>query len=456
VSILPARNRALHVVRDWNVRVILVAIGCVASFRWWSAWPPGGRITLGPTLSDRLWGIAPLLFRSLLALFFAVWALKLLFEYLLRSRPAKHLTAEAGPVYQPVAKPRSISAQANRITVMFLLALVLSLLIDWAFAKVVRALWPAVSALVPIVHSVVSVGGTVAFVIYAIKRPSAVQTAQQTARSRTGMNIAVALLILSTFFTLPLGRGIDVLLVIAAGALLCIPGWLISWTWEPARRAQYQIALRRARICSKFPGYPRAVEADILNEAGRSTEAKALIKEKAFDAQGQPRLTNIALVVYAHVTIAAGNVSEGERLLEAAVRVPQRVGTFHVALAELLLEQRKDIERATKLIEGAAETWRPQGRYRAWISLHRTAVHAWALALSGRRDEAEKELQLVSAKLPVNANRDAAHLLRLVGETRIALGDLDAAHTAFADAAERDPQGYNGKKAQSKLETLSK
>jgi tetratricopeptide (TPR) repeat protein len=161
-------------------------------------------------------------------------------------------------------------------------------------------------------------------------------------------------------------------------------------------------------------------------------------------------------VVYANATVAQGNISEAEQLLEAAVRVPQKVGTFHTALAELLLEQKKDVERATKLIEDAIETWRPQGKYRAWVSLRRTAAHAWALALSGRRDEAQKELQRVSANFSLNANRDAAYLLRLVGETRVALGDSDAARAAFADASERDPQGYNGKKAQGKLEVLNK
>jgi hypothetical protein len=118
------------------------------------------------------------------------------------------------------------------------------------------------------------------------------------------MNIAVALLILGTFFALPLGRSIDVFLVSAAAALLYTPGWLRSWTWGAARRGQYEIALRRARICSRFPGYPRALEADILNDAGRPAEAKALIKDKAFNAEGQPRLTDIALVVYAHATVA--------------------------------------------------------------------------------------------------------------------------------------------------------
>jgi predicted negative regulator of RcsB-dependent stress response len=62
----------------------------------------------------------------------------------------------------------------------------------------------------------------------------------------------------------------------------------------------------------------------------------------------------------------------------------------------------------------------------------------------------------VSANVPSNANRDAAHLQRLVGEARVALGDLDAARAAFAEAMDRDPQGYNGKKAQSKLEMLNK
>lgn len=446
----------LEVLRSWNFRIILIAICNVAAFRWWLAWPPGGSITLSPTLSDRLWGFAALVFRSLLALFFAVWAVKLLFEYLLRSRPAVHLTPEAAAAYQPAAKPRGISAQANRITAMFLLALVLSLFLDWVFAKLASVLWPGASSIALIMHSVVFVGGTTAFVIYAMRRPVPVLAAPRTAPSRTGITIAVAVLILGTLFALPLGRSIDVLLVFAAGTLLYIPGCLLSWTWGAARRGQYDLALRRARLCSRFPGYPKMIEADILNDANRSAEAKALIKDKAFDGQGRPRLTDIALAVYVHATLAQGNISEGEQLLEAAVRLPQRAGTFHIALAELLLEERKDVERATKLIEDAMETWKPQGRYRSWISLHRSAAHAWALAVSGRRDEAEKELQRVSANPPSSANRDAAHLQRLVGETRVALGDLDAARAAFADAAERDPQGYNGKRAQNKLEMLGK
>jgi hypothetical protein len=459
---MPSRARSRtaslwpNLLRNWNLRVILVAICNVAAFRWLLAWPPGGSFTLGRTVSDRLWGLCPLFFRSLLALLFAVWAVKLLFEYLLRSRPVEYLTPAAGAVYQPATKPQSISAQANRITAMFLFALVLSLFLDWVFAKVVSVLWPGASSIVLIVHSVVFVGGTTAFVIYAMRRPARVLARPRTGDTRTGMNIAVTLLILGTLFALPVAKSIDVLLASVAGTLLYIPGWLLSWTWGAARRGQYELALRRAKICSTFPGYSKVIEADILNEAGRSAEAKALIKDEAFDAQGRPRLTDLALVVYAHATVAQGITLEGEQLLEAAVRLPQRVGIFHIALAELLLEEKKDVERATNLIEDAMATWKPQGRYRAWISLHRSAAHAWALAVSGRRNEAERELQRVSANLPSTANRDAAHLQRLLGETHVALGDLDAARAAFADATERDPQGYNGKKARNKLEALPK
>jgi hypothetical protein len=447
--------------RNPNVRFILVAVASAASFRWALAWPRGGSVYIGKTPGALLWAVAYLLFPSFLTIFFGAWGLKILFQVLLRSGPAGgYLSTQvaATAAQRGINGSQTDSRRANRLTAGFLVAIALLILCNWGLRKVAH--WGPKTLATSTAGWVLLTVLTVAFFAYAIrKRPPAKPSARA-----IPSNIIVligSILIVAGSWALPGSkRGLTLALlgVVILQVLVWIPIALVRWTWEAAHRAQYRVALHRAKLCSWFPSYPRALEGEILYNAGRYSEAKALLRRYAFAANGSPRLTNAALCVYAQVAAAEGNIQESEQLLETALRVPQKIGAFQMALAVLLLSSKKEPERALRLIEEVVQAWSPVGppSFQAWLLAHRSAAHGWALALAGRRTEAQQDLQQAFANLLPGARRDIACVKLLAGETYLALGDLDAARKAFAEAAEHDPEGHHGRKALTRLETISR
>jgi tetratricopeptide (TPR) repeat protein len=203
-------------------------------------------------------------------------------------------------------------------------------------------------------------------------------------------------------------------------------------------------------------GHGPALRACLLIEAGRCTEARDLLKPLAFDENGQPRLTSMELFHYAAALSQSGERVAAQELLEAAIQTPQEKGHFHEGLAKCLLLQNKEPDRARELIEQVMATWgeklSPEERLSRppyWI-----ALHAWALARCGRREEAEARVQEALAKASALTERDQAGARLYAGRTWLALGDEEKARAAWKEVESIYPQGSVGLSARKELEKL--
>jgi tetratricopeptide (TPR) repeat protein len=216
-------------------------------------------------------------------------------------------------------------------------------------------------------------------------------------------------------------------------------------------------ALRLDKRFSWIPGYGTSLEGVILFSAGRYHEAQALMKPLAFDRNGQPKLRSMELYIYTLALINDGRAADAQELLDAAVRVPQRAGNFHVSLATCLLSQNKDEERARELLEQAMSNWpEASGRYEARADLmRRIARYAWALAACGRREDAKAKLQESFAGADGFRDGDMAGLHYFAGETWRVLGDTSKSRAAFKEAMKLSPTGSAGMSAKKGLAKLA-
>jgi len=230
-----------------------------------------------------------------------------------------------------------------------------------------------------------------------------------------------------------------ILLLILSKALMQVKRRVLRLT----QQGDYDEALRVDKQYSWIPGYGTALQGTVLFGAGRYAEAQALMKPLAFGANGNPLLTSNAFYIYVLALVNDGRTAEAQVLLEAAVRVPQRNGAFHVALATCLLSQDKDAERARELMEQAMSNWPDtSNQYESQADrMRRLARYAWALAACGRRAEAEAKLQEAFAGADGFRSGDLAGVQYFAGETWRVLGEMSKARAAFNEAIRLSPTG---------------
>jgi len=236
-------------------------------------------------------------------------------------------------------------------------------------------------------------------------------------------------------------------------------GWLSSVKRRILKlkaQGNYDEALRVDKQYSWIPGYGTPLAGVILFSAGRYAEARALMKPLAFEADGKPRLTSVALYTYALALENDGRSAEAQELLEAAVKVPQQSGVFHVALAVCLLDQNKDAERARELLEQAMSDWPVKlDRYEARADqMRRLGRYAWALAACGRREDAKAKLQEALDGATGFRSGDMAGLQYFAGETWRVLGEMEKARAAFKEAMRLSPNGASFTSAKKGLAKL--
>jgi tetratricopeptide (TPR) repeat protein len=164
------------------------------------------------------------------------------------------------------------------------------------------------------------------------------------------------------------------------------------------------------------------------------------------------------LYQYASALSLNGEYAVAQELYEAAIQTPQENGYFHEGLARCLLLQNKEPDRARELMERVMATWSEQlpaeekpSRQAHWI-----AVHAWALARCGRREEAEARLQEALAKTSTLHEREQALARLYAGRIWLALGDMEKARTAWKEVESIYPQGSVGISARKELAELDK
>jgi tetratricopeptide (TPR) repeat protein len=222
------------------------------------------------------------------------------------------------------------------------------------------------------------------------------------------------------------------------------------------RRGKYDLALRLNRLFFWTPGNNSSTEGWILIMAGRYAEARAYLKPVAFDEKGHPRLTSVEFFLYTLVLSIEGEEATAEMLYEAAIHVPQKTGDFHFGLADCLLTQKKDPDRARKLVECvlAGIPVNPHSTQQRANRAQMIAFHAWALASNGWRTEAELRLQEAMASSSGIGKCSLAALQLPVGDTWLALGEREKARDSFRRAIRLFPFGDIAMRAQKKLAAL--
>jgi tetratricopeptide (TPR) repeat protein len=219
---------------------------------------------------------------------------------------------------------------------------------------------------------------------------------------------------------------------------------------KPAWRAgDYERAMRWIRLL-RF-GWPSAsllkMEGLTHALANRSAEAErcyrqALVKShtgsRAFRAELLGRLGD--------VLTDQGRYEEAKKCLQGCIGMGDNiVGSARVDLAELLLKQGSEPGTALELVDEAMRI--AKGPIAAKVEPSRWAVRAWALALLGRRQEAEQAIEraLVVRRSTLRALFASTHLK--VGMALLAMDQPEKAIEHFRAAYEADPKGKYGARA---------
>jgi len=223
-----------------------------------------------------------------------------------------------------------------------------------------------------------------------------------------------------------------------------------------AMHGDYEGALRVSRVWLRSDVYGAKFQGWVMLEAGRYSEALELLRGAAFDRRGRPRIKDIHLYFYALALMNDDKEAEAQPLLEAAASVPQKAEYFRLALADCLLSQKKEPARAREIIEQilAKSQLKPDSAGRRQFLAQCVAVHAWASASCGLREEAEARINQVSEESAGFEARDRAGLWHLAGVTWQALGDREKARTAFQSALTLYPFGDIAVRARKELSEM--
>ncbi len=248
---------------------------------------------------------------------------------------------------------------------------------------------------------------------------------------------------------------LSALLVVIMQVLSRAQGWIV----ELAMRGHYDSALWLNRLVFWVPGCGGSIKGWILTEAGRYAEALAICKPRAFDARGLPLLTDWNLYLYAFNLLSDDDESAARELFEAALLKEQTQLKEHFSrgLADCLFAQKQEPERARALVEQVIadrNSSNPRAPGNA-DSAHLKAIHAYAVAACGQREEALILLREATTGSTVLRKRDLAVLRQIEGLTWQALGDLGPSRLAFEDALALHPHGDIALRARKKLKELA-
>jgi tetratricopeptide (TPR) repeat protein len=244
---------------------------------------------------------------------------------------------------------------------------------------------------------------------------------------------------------------------IAPVALILLYPLPIMWMKRRAvasvTQGDYERALKISRVWLRSKVYGLPFQGWIMLQAGRYTEAEALLKRGAFDEKGLPLLTSNNFYFFVLTLMNQERYTDAQELLEAANRVPQKGDHFQFALAECLLSSNKEPGRALELIDQVMSNLKKEYepvRDRMHMA-QCTALHAWALAACGQSERAEAGLQEAFADVAALSPPDLAGLLQLKGSSWQALGKPEMAQEAFQQAMAVFPYGSNAILSQQNL-----
>jgi len=375
---------------SWGTRFVIAVVGTVLMWGMNFHWMRSSKGCTACTTWDVTWILIQACLIPLMGIFFLIWTLKLLWKQ----------------KFFLVQWLRLTNKQQGLFTAVFFAGTLLAVGIYYAtlYFTIYRAinfyLGSYFSFLVVWISSFCWVSRRNAQIGYP---PDSVTSDAQrgiTANLRIWWNVrenrlnAISIFIILLAFVTP-GRLANNLvwsvgLVIVCQLFLRLNQWVVAL----ALCGHYDWALRLGRVFSWLPGFGRSFQGWIQLDAGRYSEAEASFRPLAFDESDQPRLASIELYFYATTLLDNDKYSEAQELFEAAIQIPQELRYFHYGLADCLLSQNKESDRARELIEQVMAKRHDQlaASQQRTLRTQCIAVHSWSLAACGHRAEAEARL----------------------------------------------------------------
>jgi tetratricopeptide (TPR) repeat protein len=232
---------------------------------------------------------------------------------------------------------------------------------------------------------------------------------------------------------------------------------LYGWSLWLAIHGYYKCALWLNRYFVWIQGFGPSFRGWIQLEGGQYQDAKATFKQIAFDESGQPRLESMNLYFYATSLALEGDVKQAQNLLEPAAQAQERISYFHIKIADVLLEQGKEPERALEISKQALDSYNVQdlSKQQSMERVNTIGFCAYALAACKRDEEAKARLQEAFDASAIFDKRGLAGFQILAGKTYMALGDQEKAALSFQSALKLHPFGDIALRARKNLAKLS-
>jgi tetratricopeptide (TPR) repeat protein len=214
-----------------------------------------------------------------------------------------------------------------------------------------------------------------------------------------------------------------------------------------AARGDYDGALRLAGLLFWHKVAVRGVRSEILLAAGRYAEAETMLRQ-GIDLARRPRERSLMLEGLGNVLMEMGRYGEAQRCFEGARELMPKRSVADCCMAELLLRQGLDAEKALEFADRALKSYRGnllermicRGRIGEIL-----ATRAWALVLRARSAEAMEAIE-AALKGPARKSRPAfAHVCYNAGMAMRALGNYSTASEHFGRGRDVDPTGRWGK-----------
>jgi tetratricopeptide (TPR) repeat protein len=142
-----------------------------------------------------------------------------------------------------------------------------------------------------------------------------------------------------------------------------------------------------------------------------------------------------------------GRYEEAQRCLEAVIDLGDSDGGARLGIADLLLQQSWEAQRALSMVEESMRICSA-----GWYRAERMGNKAWALALMGKREEISEPLAAaVQGAQGLQYVGAAVSIHWRVGKALAAAERVSEAIEQFRAASQIDPHGHHGLLAQSEL-----
>ncbi|MBZ0280615.1 MAG: hypothetical protein K8L97_07720 [Anaerolineae bacterium] len=231
-------------------------------------------------------------------------------------------------------------------------------------------------------------------------------------------------------------------------------------TTGPFKKGDYNGALRRVRglrPLAPFSPFLRAAEGSLLLYAQRPDEAETVSRELLTGSLNDRQAAVAALTNLAQAQLQQGRAARGFPFLEAAARIAPENHSIYTGLAAAYLDENENLERARELAEFAlafmpVPTIKHTFEASQWATLK--ATHARLLALLGDKQGAHNAINHALDVVDTSFNPAYADVSLDAGYVEQAFGNLTAAQQHFKRAANIDPKGTFGHKAQNALDAL--